>query len=250
MKRLFALSMFISLACLSCFSAENLARVVRSVSSPPEVNLPWEPTSTHLPVVTPTFLPTMQPTPEGSCDPQYAEEYLVFAGDGGLTFELDLNCFDYLPVARIATSGATYFTITALDEDNNQLGVIMDDIGLYDAYVPLFMLDQIYQYVDVDTDGLWTIDIFPLEHIVESHILSQGFSYTGMGSDIVLLRGGPGKLKFSNSSREAFTVTAMSGEEFITLVDKNDPYDVEVEIEAKGYILFVTSRTPWDAEYR
>lgn len=246
MKRLFALSMFISLACLSCFSAENLARVVQTVSSPPEVNLPWEPTSTHLPVVTPTAITTIF----GECDSRLLDEYLFFFGDGGSTFELDMQCFDYFPVARVATSDATYFTITGLDEDNNQLGVIMDGIGNYDAYVPFLLFDQYYQYIDVDTDGQWTIDIFPLEHIVESHILSQGFSYTGMGHDIVYLRGGPGTVKFSNSYREAFSVMALVDGEFISLVDKKDPYEIEVDIEDGGYLLFITSRTPWDAEYR
>ncbi len=250
MKRLLALSMFVSFLCLSCFSAENLTRLVQTVSSPPEVNLPWVPTSTHLPVVTPTVLPTMQPTPEGSCDPQYVEEYLVFAGDGGSTFELDLNCFEYLPVARIATAGATYFTITALDEDNNQLGVIMDDIGLYDAYVPLFMLDQIYQYVDVDTDGLWTMDIIPLGHVLDSHILTLGFSYTGMGSDIVFLRGGPGTVKFSTEDRDAFSVTVLTDDGFVKLVGKHTPYELMVDIDETDYLLIITSRTPWDAEYR
>lgn len=246
MKRLFALCMLFSLMCLSCFSAENLARLVQTVAYPPEVKLPWVPTPTHLPVVIPTAITTGL----GECNSRLLEDYLFYSGDGGATFELDMNCFDYFPAARIATSGASYFTITGLDQDKNQLGVIMDVIGKYDAYIPLILWEDYYQYIVVDTDGSWTMDIYPMEDLLDLHILSQGFSYTGMGSDIVYLRGGPGTVKFSNEDRDNFSVTALTEDGFVKLVGKHTPYELVVDIYSEDYILFITSRTPWDAEYR
>lgn len=243
MNRNFALliaSLALLVGVIACASTsevpeEAAAPQAEAEVSEAQVQLPTENLPTESPDPTAAPVPTEAPEPTPEPDP------IILTGSGDSILDVDKPDSPML-VSIKGNSCSRYFGVTALDENNEPLDLLVNVTDPYEGSGPLDFFDfQLTKRLQVESNCEWEISILSLG---AARVLTVPGSISGTGDELFLLDGETPDLVHvvGNSEGRYFGVFGYS--DFPDLVvNTTDPYDgtgilsvdtVAIEVESIG----------------
>lgn len=196
------------------------------------------PTSTPVPTNTPA--PTS--TPEPTSTPTPAPDPIVLEGSGDDLIDFENPFTGDLLGIEVEGSGSSNFAVIPYDEDGENIDLLVNEIGSYSGR-HLMVIDDIFTEspagFEVQSNGAWTITVFPvLPDYIDVHSASDG-PYAGSGDDFFLMvnEDGENRAAITNGGSSNFVVFAVtSGRDL--LVNEIGSYEGTVRTPNDEFILF------------
>lgn len=143
-----------------------------------------------------------------------------------------------------SNSGSGNFAIWSLDSNNENIDLLVNEIGAYEGTTTTGMRNKTAKYLQVTSSGDWTITMSP---ITQAPIVENGAANVG-DSVVVLAAGSTGKLTFTNDGDSNFAVHGISKSGGDLLVNEIGSYSGSVP--NKGYsVLIVSSNGTWTVSW-
>jgi hypothetical protein len=113
---------------------------------------------------------------------------VVYTGSGDSILQIELpGGPDSVGIATITHSGRSNFSIWSLDQNLEQTGLLVNEIGNYAGTVPFNLASgETITAFEIGADGPWVVTLRDILTVREA---PQGSSTTGEGSDVLLYRG-------------------------------------------------------------
>lgn len=210
------------------------AAVAATQASQPVDTPTPEPTSTAIATSTPTPIPdppTATPAP------------IVLSGSGDSI--VDVNKSSVAMIAVIdGNSESRYFSIGALDANNQQIGFLVSTTEPYLGVRPVdFLVGQWTKRFEIKTTGPWNIKLLSVS---EAEQLSIPGEIRGQGDNVILLTGAIADLAkiTGNAAGRYFSVYGY-GNRSELLVSTTDPYEGEVLLSPDTGVLVVQAAGEW-----
>ena len=97
--------------------------------------------------------------------------------------------------------GSSNFAVWAMDAANEQVDLLVNEIGDYAGTVPWGIRDENITSLQIEADGNWSITFAPLLSAPE-----LAFPAAGAGSSVYIYRGGAATPTFSHQGESNFSV--------------------------------------------
>jgi hypothetical protein len=119
---------------------------------------------------------------------------VVLAGSGTQVVTLDDDSRESFVAGwvDITHNGSSNFIVTLLDASGERVDGLVNEIGPYEGSKPWNLSEEyVIKFVEVDADGDWTIEFFPVEFAIASDKFiggsgfTSGLELTGEGDDVL-----------------------------------------------------------------
>lgn len=154
--------------------------------------------SSTAPTPTPTPTPPPTPEPEPEPDPDAFEPSTV-TGTGASVVPVPAG--SALGIITASHDGSSNFALWAMDAANNQVDLLVNEIGGYAGTVPWGFKDEGVTSVQVEADGSWSLTFAPVTAATELTMPTSG-----TGDSVLLYRGGAATPTFTHAGESNFAV--------------------------------------------
>lgn len=199
--------------------------------------------SAFTPTPSATPRPTDTPIPTATNTPLPQPITLTGTGDS----VVDVN-WDGPGIMHIKHVGGSNFAVQNFDANNQQIALSVNTIGNYEGTVPLDFLDsEDTARLQITAGGAWEITISPP---AAARAFDLPATITGIGDDVVRLRGGNADLiKADNSQGTSnFAVWAYSQGGRDLVFNEIAPYTGTGLLQPSTFLLVITAEGNWSLE--
>jgi hypothetical protein len=168
---------------------------------------------------------------------------VVYTGSGDSILQIELpGGPESVGIATITHAGSSNFSIWALDQNLDQAGLLVNEIGSYSGTVPFNLASgETIIAFEIGADGPWVVtlrDILTLQEAI------QGSSTTGQGSDVLLYRGETTVATISHEGDSNFSIWSY-GQGTDLLVNEIGNYTGQVRWQAGLALIEIGADGPW-----
>jgi hypothetical protein len=192
------------------------------------------------PTTVPTNTPTVPAVPV-TTNSTPAPGATQFSGVGNDVIDLRANELSRT-IMVVTHNGVANFELTTLDQDLNQIALVESVVGTVSGTYPLGLYEQVTaSYLRVDADGVWAIEIKP----IESARLWQADSIAGTGPDVLRFEGGASVLEYTNAGSSNFIVQYLRNPGFDLLVNEIGPISGATTMQGGPGVVIVDAEGDW-----
>ncbi|PWD50687.1 hypothetical protein C8046_08495 [Serinibacter arcticus] len=156
------------------------------------------PTATPSATATPTPTPTPTPEPEPEPDPNAFAPTTV-TGTGASVVPVPAG--SSLGTIAASHEGSSNFALWAMDASNNQLDLLVNEIGSYTGTVPWGFRDDDVTSVQVEADGNWSLTFSSVSSAPQLTLPASG-----TGDTVLIYQGGAATPSFTHQGESNFAV--------------------------------------------
>lgn len=229
---------FLALTLGACTAEGELA-------ASPSSDSPAEPASTEpdstapattAPAPTPTQTPVATTPPVPEPDPNLFEPRTV-TGSGASVVPVPAGSTAGIIAASHA--GSSNFALWAMDSSNNQLDLLVNEIGPYAGTVPWGFRDDSVANVQVEADGNWSLTFSPITTTPELTLPASG-----TGDSVLIYQGGAATPTFAHQGESNFAVWVY-GNSTDLLINEIGVYTGTHAMKAGPAFIVVEADGPW-----
>jgi hypothetical protein len=190
-----------------------------------------EPTNTPRPTFTPTPLP----------------EPIFFDGSGNDVIELTEKWPGAALLHIISTGPRDNFIIYGYDSNGNETDLVANAISPYEGYRPLDFTKEDTVRLEIDAEGEWTIEIYPISRDYFNNVNVPG-SYQGNSDDVLLLSGDADLLTAKSEGESNFLVWGYGESEVDLIVNEIAPFEGKYIVPSGVFILEIEAEGSWNID--
>lgn len=182
----------------------------------------------------------VEPEPEADREPF---DDVVYTGSGDSILQIELpGGPDSVGIATITHSGRSNFSIWTLDQNLDQTGLLVNEIGNYAGTVPFNLASgETITAFEIGADGPWVVTLRDILTVREA---PQGASTTGQGSDVLLYRGATTVATITHEGDSNFSIWSY-GQDTDLLINEIGNYTGQVRWQAGLALIEIGADGSW-----